>query len=286
MSLELRKDVIKWQENKEKEAVDSENFEEAARRRDIIKALTYRYSLPEKEKLEVFWNSPEKEKIENREREKNVELIKILSVEKEFEKEFEKYFLKENLFNRLGMTEEDNVNMTKSIEFLVDKKMDTSENLKKLRTINYGSNYIEIWWVKRARENLKAEPDGKDIFKHGDEIYFKFNTWKKQNKSLAKQGMEIPWKDNFTRALQALPWDFSQANWYTGANILWTILNLSMSGWCYSGGELFDEGEYGYTRSSSERGGSYAWEFKFDKDGGGLGWLPKDAAFVIRPILK
>jgi hypothetical protein len=42
------------------------------------------------------------------------------------------------------MTAKDKVNMGKSIKFLVDKKMDTSENLKKLEAINYGLNYIEI----------------------------------------------------------------------------------------------------------------------------------------------
>lgn len=42
------------------------------------------------------------------------------------------------------MTAKDKANMEKSIKFLVDKKMDTSENLKKLEAINYGSNYIEI----------------------------------------------------------------------------------------------------------------------------------------------
>ncbi len=90
------------------------------------------------------------------------------------------------------MTPKDKANMEKSIKFLVDKKMDTSENLKKLEAINYGSNYIEIGGVKRARENLKAEPNNKDIFKHGDEVYFKFDTLKEQNKLLANQGMEIP----------------------------------------------------------------------------------------------
>ncbi|HBB04416.1 TPA: hypothetical protein DCZ39_06050 [Patescibacteria group bacterium] len=50
----------------------------------------------------------------------------------------------ENLLNKPNMTPTDKANMEKSIKFLIDKKMDTEENLKKLEAINYGSNYIEI----------------------------------------------------------------------------------------------------------------------------------------------
>ncbi|MEI6774661.1 MAG: hypothetical protein WCL18_07980 [bacterium] len=50
----------------------------------------------------------------------------------------------EQLLNKPNMTAKDKANMEKSIKFLVDKKMDTSENLNKLEAINYGSNYIEI----------------------------------------------------------------------------------------------------------------------------------------------
>ena len=50
----------------------------------------------------------------------------------------------ENLLNKPNMTVKDRLNMEKSIIFLIDRKMDSSENLKKLEAINYGSNYIEI----------------------------------------------------------------------------------------------------------------------------------------------
>jgi len=192
----------------------------------------------------------------------------------------------EHLLNKPNMTAKDKANMEKSINFLVDKKMDTSENLKKLETINYGSNYIEIWWVKRARENLKAEPNKKNIFKHGNECYFKFDTLNKQNELLAKQWMEIPWKDIFAKALEALPWNFSEENWYVWGNILWNILDLSMSGCCSSDGALIIEGRYGYVRSSSERGSNPAWNFGFDEGGGVLGRHDRDIAFAVRPVLK
>jgi hypothetical protein len=164
--------------------------------------------------------------------------------------------------------------------------MDTSENLKKLEAINYGLNYIEIGWVKRARENLKAEPNNKNIFKHGDEIYFKFDALKEQNNLLANKGMEIPWKDNFVKALEALPGDYSQSNWYAWANILWTILDLSMSGWCSSVGGLFDRGRYGYVWSSSESSSSDARFFSFSEDKGRLLRSYRLSALAVRPVLK
>jgi hypothetical protein len=42
------------------------------------------------------------------------------------------------------MTDKDKENMEKSIKFLINKKMDTSENIKKLEAILYYQNYIEI----------------------------------------------------------------------------------------------------------------------------------------------
>jgi hypothetical protein len=178
--------------------------------------------------------------------------------------------------------------MEKSIKFLVDKKMDTSANLKKLEAINYWSNFIEIGWVKRARENLKAEPNNKNIFKHDDEIYFTFDALKEQNNLLANKGMEIPWWDNFVDALSALPWNFSENNneSYAGANILWNILDLSMSGWCYSDGRLFDKGKYGFVWSSSEYNSDFARNFRFDEDGGDFSRFIRIAACAVRPVFK
>jgi len=43
----------------------------------------------------------------------------------------------EQLLNNPNMTPTDKENMEKSIKYLVDNKIDTSENLKKLETINY-----------------------------------------------------------------------------------------------------------------------------------------------------
>ena len=192
----------------------------------------------------------------------------------------------EHLLNKENMTAKDKENMKKSINFLVDKKMDTSENIKKLEAINYRFDYIEIGWVKRTRENLKAEPNKKDIFKHGDEVYFKFDTLKEQNKLLAKQWMEIPWKENFVKTLKALPGEYSESNRYAWANIMWNILGLSMSGWCDSDGELSNKGEYGYVWSSSERNSNCAWSFRFNEDEGILNWGNSYNAFAVRPVFK
>lgn len=192
----------------------------------------------------------------------------------------------QHLLNKPNMTEKDKANMEKSIKFLVDKKMDTEENFKKLEAINYGSNYIEIGGVKRARENLKAEPNNKNIFKHDDEIYFKFDALKEQNKLLANKGMEVPWKDDFIKSLKALPWDYSEGNWYTGANILWNILDLSLSGCCNSDGVPILQGGFGFVGSFSEFGRLRAWNFKFQEDRGKLYSNSRAFALAIRPVFK
>jgi hypothetical protein len=166
--------------------------------------------------------------------------------------------------------------------------MDSPKNLKKLEAINYGTNYIEIGWVKRSRENLKAEPNNKNIFKHGDEVYFKFDTLKEQNELLAKQWMKIPWKDDFATSLKALPWEFEKDDWYTWGNILWNILDLSLSGSYNGDGYLLNRDENGHVRSASERGTGYnmAWFYNFSESEGILDCGENDSARVIRPVLK
>ena len=96
------------------------------------------------------------------------------------------------LLNKPNMTPKDKLNMAKSIQFLADHKINTLENLQKLDAINYTKDSIEIGGVKRARKNLQAEANGKDIFRYGDEVYFKFDELRYQNELLADQGMKIP----------------------------------------------------------------------------------------------
>lgn len=50
----------------------------------------------------------------------------------------------EHLLNKPNMTAKDKANMQKSIDYLIEKKMDTSENLQKLDAIVYTSESIEI----------------------------------------------------------------------------------------------------------------------------------------------
>ena len=105
------------------------------------------------------------------------------------------------------MTIKDKFNKQRAIKFLVDHNMDTSENLKRLEAVNYTANYIEIGGVRRAREDVKAKPDGKNIFQHCATTYFKRDekTMKKQTALLASQGMEIPSKEHYARSMAALP---------------------------------------------------------------------------------
>jgi hypothetical protein len=77
------------------------------------------------------------------------------------------------------MTEKDKANMEKSIKFLIDKKMNTEENFKKLEAINYGSNYIEIGGVKFSREKFVPEvkfndkPNSYNVFESNEKGIYK-----------------------------------------------------------------------------------------------------------------
>lgn len=126
------------------------------------------------------------------------------------------------------MTPTDKENMEKSIKYLVNKKQDTPENLKKLEAIKYGVNFIEIGGVRFSREKLipqvkfKSEPnrsnvfgsDKKGIFKTNyngkDEYYLTTDAYIQESK---KQGKKAIKDDHMRKALESLPGKF-QDDWY------------------------------------------------------------------------
>ncbi len=159
------------------------------------------------------------------------------------------YALYEQLMKKPNMLTSDKKNMQKSIEYLIEKKMDTPENFKKLEAINYGNNFIEIGWVRFSREKLIPQgkfkskiyqdhyrrpilkSNKKGIFKakynNQDEYYFSLDAYIEETKNQGKKSIE----DNHIRkALEALPGDFVNGDWYYWANILANILNISQSG--------------------------------------------------------
>ena len=189
----------------------------------------------------------------------------------------------EHLLNKPGMTPEDNANMEKSIKFLVDNQKDTSENIKKLEAVKYGSNYREIAGLKFSREkvvpqvkfNDKPNKHGvfeckekgiyKTIYNGKDEYHLTTDQYIDQTK---KQWMTAIEDSHLRQALRALPWDFKDNEWYVWSNILWNILDLSMSGSVHSDGTLWYGDGYGYLSSASPVDENSTRAFEFDKDGG------------------
>ncbi len=193
---------------------------------------------------------------------------------------------KKNLLNKPNMTAKDKEGMQKSIDYLIEKKMDTSENLKKLDAIVYTAESIEVGGVKRARKDITAKPNGKNIFQHNNVTYFQRSESmiKEQNDLLAKQWMEIPLDSAYEKSMRALPGEYS--NRYEWWNILSFITDMSMDGVWDSDGTLDDEGRFGYRWSASPKDGHNARTFGFD---GGKGWLnrnDRDYALPVRPVLK
>jgi len=190
----------------------------------------------------------------------------------------------EKLLNKPNMTLEDNANMEKCIKFLVNNKMATSENLNKLEAIKYGLDYREIAWLKFSREKLIPqvkfndevnnygvfESEEKNIYKTmyngNSEYYLSADQYRDQ----AKKQWKIAIEDTHIRkALKALPWEFSENNRYIWANILWNILNLSMSGYVLSDCRLWDRDDYGCL-SSAPAGKVSTRAFRFHGSGGAL----------------
>ena len=209
---------------------------------------------------------------------------------KEAEEKIEKWEItNENLLNKPNMTAKDKEWMQKTIEYLVEKKMDTPENCKKLFAINYAKNCIEIWGVKRARQDITAKPNGKTIFQHNNVTYFQRSEEmiKEQNTLLAKQSMEIPLDSFYEKSMKALPGEYNKwESWYEWWNILALITDMSMSGYCTSVGTLNIRGKYGYRWSASPKDDTNARNFKFHRDGGNLDRSSRSLALPVRPVLK
>lgn len=194
----------------------------------------------------------------------------------------------EYLLNKPNMTAKDKEWMKKSIDYLVEKKMDTSENLKKLDAIVYTPESIEIWGVKRARKDISAKPNGKNIFQHNNVTYFKRSEEmiKEQNKILAQQGMEIPLDGTYETSMKALPGEYSKTNRYEWWNILALITDMSMGGYCTSGGELSNFGTCGYRWSAFSRDYNNVRSFGFNEGEGRFRRFHRYNALPFRPVLK
>ena len=186
------------------------------------------------------------------------------------------------------MTEKDKEWMQKSLTYLEENDMLTEENLKDLDAVVYTKEWVKVWPHTRPREDIKAEPNGKNIYQHGDTTYFQWSKdmIKEQNEILAKQGMEIPLDSHYEESLQALPGNYEKSSWYKWWNILSLITNMSMSGYCDSDGTLNDKVKYGYRWSASSRDDNYARYFTFSGDKGRLGRDSRHSALPVRPVLK
>ena len=249
---------------------------------EIVKIFseTSKEKKPLKEKIKDFiekhTSNPEKEKVKKdpagvlsiskkeakyleqalEEIEKAKEKWKITQEEWEVTKE-EWEVTKEDLFNRPGMTPEDNENMEKVIQFLTFFNMNTQENFKKLYAVKYGSNYREIDGLKFSREKVipkvefKKRQNGYDVFECKEKGIYKaiyngkaeyYLTPDQYIAQAKKQGLNTIDDNHIRQALKALPAKFEDDNEdyhneYFWGNVLSIILGLSGSGSIDSFGE-------------------------------------------------
>ncbi len=206
-----------------------------------------------------------------------------------------------HLLNKPNMTAIDKENMQKSITYLRTNGMDSEENLKKLDAINYGPDYIEIWGVKFSREKLvpqvkfNEEANEYNIFESNAEWVFKsiyngkeeyYLTIYAYLEEVEIQGKEEITDDHMKIALQALPGDYDESRLYKWANILWNILNLSISGKVDDSGRLYNSDKYWYLTITTSRPPKiyFRWAFAFNESGGSS-YGGYDAKYFARPCL-
>lgn len=198
-----------------------------------------------------------------------------------------------NLLNKPNMTEKDKEWMQAAIDLLKKLNMRTEQNISMLmNNVSYGvengNEYVQVWPHKRSKKDLKAQPNKKTIFQHGDTTYFKRSEAmiKEQNKILAGQWMGIPLDSYFEDSQKALPGNYTKWKWYDWWNILALLTDMSMSGSCDGDGGLHSKGGCGYRWSASPEANSSARTFRFNEDEGRLRRNSRNGAFPVRPVLK
>ena len=150
--------------------------------------------------------------------------------------------------------------MEKSINFLVDEKMDTPENFEKLNKIVYTNEARIIAWIPFSREKFvpevrfNDEPNKYGVFESKEEGIYRaeYNDLLEYylTPSAYTAQAEMQWKKviragHIRSALKALPGNFSHGDSYIWWNIIWNILDLSMSDAVNWNGRLCFPGEDG-----------------------------------------
>ncbi len=118
-------------------------------------------------------------------------------------------------------------------------------------------DYIQIWKYKVCKENLKAEPNWKDIWEKEWEIYF---TQKAAIREAKTQWLIVPTIEQWWQIAKSINPDIKvESSWQNDTSIrekLWFKLSGFRNAY---DGKFFNQGDYGFYWSSSE--GCF---FKFD----------------------
>ena len=93
----------------------------------------------------------------------------------------------EHLFYKPNMTPTDRKNMQTALLVLKRNAIDTPKHMELLENVIYLPDAIQIADIPFARKNRKVEPNGKNVFQDGDDIFFLPSALKEQNKEMQKQ---------------------------------------------------------------------------------------------------
>jgi hypothetical protein len=162
--------------------------------------------------------------------------IALINIEQIKQKETLK--IKENkikedtyLLEKPNMTDKDKKIMEEIIKYLKKNNMKTASNIRKLETIIYGENYIEIWWIKFSRQKLISweKPQNtynpveikNGAFRHHNYCFFTAKAYKEEIIAQWKTPIEY---HHIKQALKTLPWKYKENDRYAWWNILLDLL--------------------------------------------------------------
>lgn len=190
-----------------------------------------------------------------------------------------------------------------ALQFLKENGMDTEANIALINAVQFTPEAIEIGWVRRAWENLKASDVGMQYTQDSqenpadyskahvfsgnpdfpEENYF---TREAINKLQQQWKVKLPTDTDMENTLKALPWYTKRWSWKKwSAKILSILLWTQMS--YRRAGERNNTLTDGYLRSASPHvSNAYdAWAFKRVSSEGKLDSYNKELAFPCRTVL-
>lgn len=122
-------------------------------------------------------------------------------------------------------------------------------------------DYIQIWKYKVCKENLKAEPNWKDIWEKYWKCYF---TQKATIRETEKQGLILPTIEEWWEIMKEINPNIDLNKWWQDDISIRTKLWLELSGYRNTDGDFYSQGSNGNYWSSTPYDSTDAFSLAFN----------------------